>query len=238
MWENIGTVILLNAGLLIIFAGMLFILVATADQFLLFIIVAFIGFWILSWYLKGAALIAVSFSSDSKKCLRDVGSCIAKGFSGSAAAGFFFSLCLMIFLSAVPFYLSLKTIVSYIPVVLLFCGAVIAFPAVQMLIPLAAVQPGSFKQTFINSFLILFTEPLLVIVVTVNSICIIALSVLTAFLLPGIGMVLLLWEETCLLIIKIYAGELNEEAVSNFIIGEEKRLRKNPIKSFLMPWKK
>lgn len=245
LWDNLIAVALINLGLIFL---MIFPLVAAPSVaqsslvgglllFLAGMVLFFIGLGIASRYAKEIAFYRRPEFASFPTFFRET-------WKFSAIVGLLATLAGFLLFVAFPVYGSMGNIFGLIGFALIFWLTVVVVLATQYLFPIHTQMENGIKKSISKSFLILFDNTGFTIGVGIVSLIILALSVFTAFLLPGIGG-LLLWHQVGfkLRLMKYDYLENNPEASRKqipwqaLLMEERDRVGKRTFKGMIFPWK-
>ncbi|MFW6250587.1 MAG: hypothetical protein ACOC47_05720 [Alkalispirochaetaceae bacterium] len=245
LWDNLIAVALINLGLILL---MIFPLVAAPSVaetspvgglllFLLGMVLFFLGIGVASRYARDMANYKrpefVSFIPYLKETWKF-----------SAAVALLISLMGVLLFVAFPVYGAMGNLFGLIGFALVFWLTILVVLALQYLFPVHAQLGNGLKKSVTKSFLILFDNPGFTVGLALGSLVILALSVFTAFLLPGIGG-LLLWHQVGLKL-RLYKYdylEENPEASRKripwqaLLMEERDSVGKRTFKGMIFPWK-
>ncbi|HAK46592.1 MAG TPA: hypothetical protein DCO79_11830 [Spirochaeta sp.] len=235
--DNIGACLLLNIGFIILSGLILFLMFTISESFFLFFLMLFPCCWLICWYLFAGSIFLKELGSLPAASFFDFVLSLRNSFKQSASFGGLLTLYMVILLTTVPFYISMNSTGGWMLLTLVLCCILISVSAVQLLMPMYTVRAGKFSSSLKDSIVIVFLEPLFIILCSINSLCILFLSILTAFLLPGITVFLLFWQSAYRILHLIYDADMSDAEISLFIENEEAKTPDNPIKGFISPWK-
>lgn len=245
LWDNLIAVALINLGLILL---MIFPLVAAPSVaessllgglilFLVGMVVFFLGIGVASRYARDMA-------NYKRPEFASLPVYFKETWKFSAAVGLLISLVGFLLFVAFPVYGSMGNILGLVGFALVFWLTIVVFLALQYLFPIHAQLENGLKKSLSKSFLILFDNTGFTLGLAIGSLVVIALSVFTAFLIPGIAG-LLLWHQVGLKL-RLYKYdylEENPEASRKripwqaLLMEERDRIGKRTFKGMIFPWK-
>jgi len=265
MWDNLFRVILLNLG----FIGVLGIAVSipyvgryltfVPQALLLFLMIA-VSLGLFFVFCGAASAVAMGIADYEEPGFKDFFRYLKQTYRASMIfalinAGVFFLLSL-----AMPFYLSMKSIVGPLAFAFLFWLGVIWVASIQFYFPLQSrsrfdpsmrvdtdpkVERGSLlKKNIKKIFLIFFDNTGFCVGVSLGTALIFALSTFTALMLPGIATILI-WVNVALKLRLLKYDYLEEHPEANrkkipwsaLLVEERERVGKRSLKGMIFPWK-
>ena len=245
LWDNLIAVALVNLGLILL---MILPLVAApsvaqtslAGGFLLFLVgmvVFTVGIGVASRYARDMANYQRPEFATFLPYLEET-------WRFSAIVGAVVALAMALLFVALPVYGSMGNLFGLVGFALVFWLTIVALLALQYLFPVHAQLGNGAKKSFSKSFLLLFDNTVFTIGLAIGSLVTLGLSVFTAFLIPGIGG-LLLWHQVGLKL-RMYKYdylEENPEASRKkipwqaLLMDERDRVGKRTLKGMIFPWK-
>ncbi|NOY08168.1 MAG: hypothetical protein GXP33_04920 [Spirochaetes bacterium] len=244
MWDNIFRIVLVNLGFLASFAILIYFPLLFKSLPVLFYISLFIGISIL-----------FIFAGTASKYTTDIADYKAPGFPDllryvkeTAKSSFLFAVIntgLIVLLSiAFPTYRNIKSVFGPIAFSLLFWISIIWIIALQYYYPVQSRLDTKTTKILKKMFLIFFDNTGFSIGLFFVSLIILILSIFTAFLLPGIGTIILSWNIA--LKLRLYKYDYLEEHpdVSRkdipwdvLLIEDREKVGKRTLKGMIFPWK-
>jgi uncharacterized membrane protein YesL len=156
------------------------------------------------------------------------------------------SVCLIwgLLVVAIPFYLSIPSLIGLLLAAVIFWTMVVGILSLQFFLPIRARLDTKISKIFKKCFLIFFDNPFFCIFSLVYSIIILGISVFLAFLFPGpAGLLLYLDEALRLRLLKYDWFEANPDANRRkipwdaLLLEEREKTGTRSFKSFIFPWK-
>jgi hypothetical protein len=150
---------------------------------------------------------------------------------------------LAVILVAFPFYAG-RGVIGWLAIGLLFWVTVAAFLAGQYFFPIQSRLDRKFRKIFRKSFLLLFDNTMFTFGLLVAAMVVFGVSVFTAFLIPGMATLFLLWNAA--LKLRLYKYDWLEENPGAdrrkvpwdaLLIDDRERVGKRTLKGMIFPWK-
>lgn len=232
--DYIGTVLLINLSFTLMCVLLMIAARGLAASYVGMAIIFCAGTWILTWYLRAVHLFLRRLVSFEAGGFRVFLNCLKKALRHNGASGLFFFLYTLILLVGLPFYLATGSIGGYVAAAAMFWVYVAGFPVVLMLIPLQTDGGGKYTglvPAVKKSFRLLFLKPKVMVILSCNAAALVLISVLTAFLLPGMASAVMFTLSTGLLLSE------DGDKIPDHIAREKERMGKRSLKGFLLPWK-
>lgn len=255
-WDNLLWLVLAN-----LFA----LTIAIADFFIIRLTLTYITdpMWlgiVLSLLLIAAGIFAITTlaMSLSKSCAELVNfksvsyKEIITKMKGSFLSAFLFTILLAALLSlawfSIPFYLGLQNMVGVLFASIVFWALVMFLLALQWYFPLEAQMHGGFKKTLKKSFILMFDNFGFSIFFFIYSLILLALSVVTLSIIPGISGIMLAQNNA--LRLRLYKYDWMEEHPDipykqakkqipwdELTAEDDENIGPRSLKSLIFPWK-
>jgi uncharacterized membrane protein YesL len=242
MWDNLIRIVILNLGFILLFALMGFSLLHLT-QSLLYVVLLVLGLVLLFLY-TGVVNWIVSRLADYRK--PEIGE--LPGFLKATwpTSLLFVALNLLLaFLLVVAFnvYGQLKSFVGPLASSFLFWVLIFWVLASQYYFPIQSRLDRNFLKMLKKSFLLFLDNPLFTFGLFLGSLLILALSVFTALLIPGMA-TLLLWLNAGLQL-RLYKYDYLESHPEDrrripwdaLLVEDRERVGKRTLKGMIFPWK-
>ncbi|RKX88406.1 MAG: hypothetical protein DRP58_00450 [Spirochaetes bacterium] len=244
MWDNIFRIVLINLGFLLSFAILIYFPLLFKTVPALFYISLFIGISIL-----------FIFTGAASKFTREIANYNSPGFhelvrylKETALSSFIFAVIntILLFLLSIAFptYGNIRSVVGPIAFSLLFWISIIWIAAFQYYFPVQSQLDTKTNKILKKMFLIFFDNTGFSIGLFIGTIFILIISVFTAFLLPGIGTIILWWNIA--LKLRLYKYDYLEEHPDAdrknipwdvLLITDREKVGKRTLKGMIFPWK-
>jgi MFS family permease len=249
MWDNLFKIIILNLGyILVIGLAVLLPYLARYLTFLpqtpTFFVLMFLAIAAFSVYTGAVSCIARDIADYEEPGFKDFYRYLGETYKPSLIFalvnfGVFFLLSL-----AMPFYLSVKSLIGPLAFAFLFWLALIWIIAIQFFFPLQSRFDRSFRKNIRKVFLIFFDNTAFTVGAFIGSTLIFIASSFTAFMLPGIATIVL-WLNVGLKLRVLKYDYLEENPDANrkkipwdvLLIEDKERVGKRTLKGMIFPWK-
>ena len=243
-WDNLISLILLNIGFVLIVAGFAYTSTIVEPASLPFFAIYIFLIFLLNFYACGVAgytkELVYSGSSELKSifltAIREWKQWVVLSVITIAAA-------LSMFIGF-PFYLSVGGVPGLAGAVTIFWVMVFWFLASQYYFPSGFQLEGGMRKQIKKTFMILLDNTGFTIFLGLHTVVILVLSFFTAFLIPGISVIIL--SHQIALKLRLYKYDYLEENPEadrrkipwNALLAEEKdRLGPRSLKGMIFPWK-
>jgi uncharacterized membrane protein YesL len=146
--------------------------------------------------------------------------------------------------TALPFYLSMKSIIGVFAAAIVFWTIVVIFLAFQFFLAIRARLDTDLRKVVKKCFIIFFDNPGLSIFSALHNLVLLALSFFLAFLAPGPAGILLYLDEALRLRLMKYDWleahpEANRKKIpwDEILVEDRERTGTRSLRSFIFPWK-
>jgi hypothetical protein len=250
LWDNLFRIVPINIGFVALAAIPVFIpsLIPIAP---LAMLVMFAGVVLLGVYLAAAAQCLRKVSDYSFFGFRDFFSCFKdfkKTWLTGIVLGVFAALCAIVFTVALPFYLSISSIVGWFLGILLFWFLAAGTVALQFLPAIRARMNNTMRVSLKKCFIVFFDNLGFCVFSFIHNLVILALSAFLAFMAPGpAGILLFLDEGFRLRLLKydwidehpevLLTGKRPKIPWDELLIEDRENTGTRSFKSFIFPWK-
>jgi len=195
-------------------------------------------------YLAGAALSLRSISDYGSFGFADFFASLKAAWPAGLALGVIAFLLVMLALLAIPFYLGLQSLAGVGLAAVIFWTLILSGISFQFFLPLRARLDTHILKICRKCFIIFFDNPGFCLFLVLHQVVFLALSMFLAFLFPGPGGMLLLWDEALRLrLLKYDYLEANPEADRRkipwdaLLIEEREKTGTRSFRNFIFPWK-
>jgi len=244
LWDNLFRIALVNLGFILSVA--LPILGPT-----LFKSSPVVGFSILVvgilWcfiYLSAAALSIKAISDYGSFGFSDFFHNLRSAWPVGLVLGLFFILLTLFAYAALPFYLSMNSMIGVLAAAVVFWSLVIVFLALQFFLPIRARLDTDLRKVIKKSFIVFFDNPGLAIFAALHNLVILIISFFLALLAPGPAGILLFLDEAFRLRLMKYDWleahpDANRRRIpwDELLVEEQEKTGTRSFKSFIFPWK-
>jgi len=249
MWDNLFRIIILNLGYIIalgiaVFLPYLTQFIPLVPQAVLLFVLLFLSVSIISVYSGAASCIVRDISDYLEPGFKDFYKYIKETYKPSLLFALVNTLIFFLLSLAMPFYLSVKSLLGPLAFALLFWIAVIWIISCQYFFPIQSRLDKSFKKNLKKMFLVFFDNTAFSVGLLIGSTAIFIISTFTAFMLPGIATVLL-WVNVGFKL-RLYKydyldahPEVNRKKIpwEALLIQDKERVGKRTLRGMIFPWK-
>lgn len=244
LWDNFLPSILINLGFILLLAIPVAAAPAAANAGILSgILVQIAGILLVVIYLGGVYTAAKSFTNYSSISIGEIWTGLRETLPLSLIFGLILLFHAFLLSVALPFYSSFGNWVGLLALSLLFWMSVTWLLAAQYLYPTHRRLNREIRQVFKKSFLLFFDNILFSVVLALGAVIIGAISVFTAFLIPGISGIAI-WYEAALKL-RMYKYDHLEEHPDerksipwdSLLYDERERVGKRTLRGMIFPWK-
>jgi energy-converting hydrogenase Eha subunit C len=243
MYDNLIAIALLNAGFILVLAFCFYLPWALRTLPVVPFVVLGIGFFLLFAYLGGVSGITREISDFQRPDMHSFAAYLRSSLPSSLILAVINLTLLFLFRTAFPFYSHMDMLIGQIASSLLVWFLIIWILAFQYAFPIQSRLDRSIRKILKKMFLLLLDNPLFTLGLMLTSVLIFLLSLLTAFLLPGIATVLLLTNAG--LRLRLYKYDYLEQHPESrkripweMLLSEDReRVGKRTLKGMIFPWK-
>ena len=245
MWDNLFPLILMNLGFILLLALPIYLpyLLVGASSALALLSLA-LGLLALFVYAGGMGLAVKELADYQGVGFKDFWAFIKKSWKYSLVLGGIFIFQAWVLSVAIPVYAGMKNILGLVALVVLFWASVIWILSSQYFYPILTRLDQRLPKIFKKCFILFFDNTGFTIWLGTVGLAVGALSLFTAFLLPGPASVML-WGQVGfkLRLLKYDWLEKNPEARRKdipwdaLLVDERERVGKRTLKGMIFPWK-
>ena len=244
MWDNLFSIIFLNIGFSLITAVGIYILQLFTKLDLAFL---FLGILVVAGiflvYIGAASMLARDIADYKAPTFKTFFQYIKEVWKASLAFTLTIVIQLFIILG-VYLYSRIGNILSFLAISILFWTSVVWWLSSQYYFPVRSRLDTKVKKIFFKSFALFFDNTLFTIALAIGTLILLILSSFTAFLIPGIGTILL-WHQvgTKLRCYKYDYLEQHPDAGkknipwTQLLDEERERVGKRTLRGLIFPWK-
>ena len=243
MWDNLIRLVILNLGFILLLAILVYFPLLFKNSPPLFYAFLGLGLVLLFAYTGVVSWLASQIADYRKPELREVAGALKATWPTSVLfAGL--NLLLAFLLSvAFPVYGQLKSFLGPLASSFLFWVLIFWVLAAQYYFPIQSRLDRNFFKMLKKAFLLFLDNPLFTLGLFLGSLLVFAISVFTAFLLPGIGTILL-WQNAGLKL-RLYKYDHLEKHPQDrrqvpwdaLLVEDRERVGKRTLKGMIFPWK-
>ena len=247
IWDNLFTLVFLNLGFILLFAGSAAALQALHS--------AGLPMWSFLPGIGAALFLCVSYLGAASMLMGDIADYRYPGLKNflryvtlNAKAAFVLTLIIFfqIFIVgfAIPWYIGQGGVIGLTATAILFWASLFWWLAAQYYFPVRSRLADRLKPLFLKSFAMFFDNTGFTVAIALGTLVLILLSTFLAFLFPGIGAILL-WHQvaTKLRLYKYEYAEAHPEGSKKYppwdtLLKDDKRLvGTRTLKGMIFPWK-
>lgn len=244
VWDNLFTIFFVNVGCTLIIGAGLYLpslLSFHPVPFYLGILLSLAAF---SLYVGGAALLARDVADYQAPGLKQFGRYLKEAWQAALALLVVIIAQLFILLVIIPWYFKMGHVVGLVIASLLFWVNVIGWLAMQYYFPVQSRLTRHFKKIAQKSLLLFFDNPGFSVFLGGGTLLLLVLSGVTAFLFPGLG-VILLWHQVGLKL-RLYKYDYLEQHPEaqkqpipwDALLAEDRdRVGSRTLRGMIFPWK-
>ncbi len=243
-WDNLLSLILLNVGFVLLIAGFAYssLLFKPGSAGFFLALIFLIGLF--NFYSGGVAGYTKEIIYSGSAELKSIFSIAAETWKQNTALSVITIIEVAVLLVGFPFYLSIGGIPGLIGAVTIFWVSLFWGLASQYYYPAVFQLQGGIVKQVKKSFLIFFDNTGFTIFIGIHTVFLLIISIVTAFLIPGISVILL--SHQIALKLRLYKYdylEENPEASRRqipweaLLMEEKEKLGSRSIKGMIFPWK-
>ncbi len=244
MWDNMFRILIMNLGYILIFAFFFLLAPLFTSVPALFIITIAVGIALLALYTGVVSRMCSEIADYKQPGFSDIVAFFKESYASSLLLALALAAYVFIVSIAFQFYGGLKSLVGPIAVAVLFWVTVGWVFACQYFFPIQSRLDRKFRKIFRKTFLVFFDNPAFSIGLFLCSFIVLAVSLFTALLLPGISSIMLLWNAAFKL--RLYKYDWleqnpgpNKRAIpwDALLVEDRERVGKRTLKGMIFPWK-
>jgi uncharacterized membrane protein YesL len=245
MWDHFLGVVIINLGFIVLMTiPLLLPSVLVNVSVILALASQIIGGLVLFVYSGAAAMAARDIANYERPEFKNMLGYLKETWKSSIVLGLIWLAVVLVVVIGFPTYASMGGWLGLAAIVFLFWAIVIWTLASQYFFPIRAQLDTGIRKILRKSFVIFFDNTIFSIVVGIASLVVIAGSVFTAFLIPGITGLLILHQVALRLRLLKY-DYLEEHPEANrreipwdaILIDEKERVGKRTLRGMIFPWK-
>lgn len=244
MWDNMLTVFLINIGSVLVFSGTLYLPYLLSFSVVLSYLGLAVGICVFFLYVGAASMIARNMVDYKSSDFREFFGYFKTTWKQSLVFAGITIVQVFVILVAFPFYFNMGGMIGVAALALIFWVSVFWLIAAQFYFPVRARLDHSVKKIVRKMIMVFFDNTLFSVMLAFGSLGLLVLSGFTAFLLPGLGTVLI-WHQAALKLrlLKYDYLEENPEADRKkipwdaLLIDERDRVGHRTLRGMIFPWK-
>lgn len=244
-WDNLFRVILMNLGFVLLLAVPVFLPYWVYPIHVAVSVVSFIlGILLLFVYAGAVSFIARDISDYAQPGFPEFFFYLKESWKESLAFGCIATVHIALLMVAFPVYSSMKNFLGLTAMIFLFWISVMWLLSCQYYFPLRARLDRNVIKIVKKCFLLFFDNTFFTITLAFGTVVVLALSIFTALILPGIAAALL-WFQVAFKILLLKYDYLEKNPGTNrraipwdMLLAEEReRVGRRTLKGMIFPWK-
>ena len=244
MWDNMFRILLMNLGYILIGGYFALFVPLAAPLTAVLVPVIVVGIGILALYSGIVSKMCSEVSDYKQPGFSDIPRFLKETYASSLLLALAVGVYVFVVTIAFQFYGGLKSLAGPLAIAVLFWVTVGWVFASQYFFPIQSRLDRKFRKIFRKMFLVFFDNPGFSIGLFICTIIVSVISVFTAFLLPGLSTILLLWNAAFKL--RLYKYDwLEQNAGANkkripwdaLLVEDRERVGKRTLKGMIFPWK-
>lgn len=243
MWDNMFRIVFLNLGYLAVFSFLVYVPSVVGQVPLLRFAAILSGMVLLSLFTGGAAGVARRIADYESPGFKEFYASLKEHVRPSLWYALINSVYFFLLSVAFPVYAGIGSIVGLIAMSVLFWVTVVWLLASQYFFAVTVQLGGSFRQILRKTMLLTFDNTIFSISLIIGALIIVAGSAFTAFLLPGIG-TLVLWTQVALKLRLLKYDYLEKPDAERknipwdaLLVEDRERVGKRTLRGMIFPWK-
>ncbi|MFW5743042.1 MAG: hypothetical protein ACOCWX_00145 [Spirochaetota bacterium] len=245
MWDHFLGVVLMNLGFIVLLTIPLLLPSVLVDLSVYAALASQVIGGLLAFIYAGTiSMAARDIANYERPEFRKVIEYFRETWKSSLVHGLIWAAVVLIVVVGFPVYANMGNLLGLAAIIFLFWALVIWTLASQFYFPVRAQLDTKIGKIIRKSFIIFFDNTFFAIVAGVGSLLIIAGSVFTALLIPGIAG-LLIWHQVGLKLRLLKYDYLEENPEANrrkipwdaLLIDERERVGKRTLRGMIFPWK-
>jgi hypothetical protein len=243
MWDNLIRIVILNLGFILAFAIIIYFPMLFRGTPVLFFTALGVGMGILFVYSGVIGSMTSVVADYTKPEFKDFIPTLKATYLTSLLFALVNLVLVILFQVAFRVYGGIQSFVGPLASSFLFWVLIFWVLAFQYFFAIQARLDKNFRKIMKKMFLLLLDNPLFTVGLFIGTLIIFAISVFTAFLLPGIASIFLWWNVALKLRLYKYDHlEENPEARRNIpwdalLTDDRERVGKRTLKGMIFPWK-
>ncbi len=243
-WDNLLTLVALNAGFVLLIILFLAVPMITGGNAVLSIFLLVVVIYLFHFYAGGVSLFMGDLTFDRAPEFREFFAYIASTWKLAAVFGTITNVQVLILMIGFPFYLSLGGVFGLAALAILFWVSVLWWLITIWIFPVKRQLNTEVKTVLKKSVILFFDNPGFSVFLGVYSLFNFALSVATAFLIPGIASIL--YSHQIALKLRMFKYDYLEENPGKspkeipwgaLLMEEKEKVGPRSLKGMIFPWK-
>jgi uncharacterized membrane protein YesL len=245
MWDHFLAVVIMNLGFIILLTVPLLLPSVLVELSVVAALISQIVGGLLAFVYAGAVSMAArDIANYERPEFRKMLDYLKETWKSSLVYGLIWAGVILVLVIGFPVYANMGNLLGLAAIVFLFWAVVIWTLAGQFYFPIRAQLDTKVGKIIRKSFIIFFDNTIFAVVLGIGSLVVIASSVFTALLIPGIAG-LLIWHQVGLKLRLLKYDYLEENPEANrrqipwdaLLIDEKERVGKRTLRGMIFPWK-
>lgn len=249
MWDNLFRIIFLNLGYILVIGAAILIpylilMIPVVPPAILIFISLLFSVTLVSVFTGAVSGVTRDIADYGEPGFKDFFRYLKETYKPSLIFGILNAFVIFLLSMAMPFYLSMKSLVGPLAFAFLFWIALIWSISIQFFFPIQSRLDKSIKKNLRKIFLVFFDNTFFSMGVFIGAAVIFIASSFTAFMLPGIGTILL-WVNVGFKLRLYKYDYLEREPEANrkkipwdaLLIEDKERVGKRTLRGMIFPWK-
>ncbi len=243
-WDNLITVVLFNLGFALVLGGTSYIAFLFEPAGIGFFLTVILGVFVFNIYAGGVSGYTGDLIGYKSVEFRSFPGYIKKALKTSVTISIVSIFQIAVLFIGFPFYFSVGGVPGLVGLVTIFWISVFWWISVQYFFPVSFQLEGNVKKQIKKIFLIFLDNTFFSVFLGIYSLIVLALSAFTAFLIPGVAVVLLAHQTA--LKLRLYKYDYLEENKdagrknipwNALLFDEREKVGKRTLKGMIFPWK-
>jgi uncharacterized membrane protein YesL len=245
MWDHFLAVVIMNLGFIVLLTVPL-LLPSVLVEISVFAAIGaqLIGGLLIFVYCGAVSTAARDIANYERPEFKKIVGYLKETWKSSLVLGLIWAAIVLVVLVGFPVYANMGNLLGLAAIVFLFWAILIWTLSSQYYLPIRAQLDTKIGKIIRKCFVVFFDNTIFSIVVGIGSVVVIAGSIFTALLLPGVTG-LLIWHQVALKLRLYKYDYLEENADANrkdipwdaLLIDEKERVGKRTLRGMIFPWK-
>jgi len=244
LWDNLFPLVIINLGYLVLIAVGFVVPLSIWGTSLTTLLCVLSAIVILSIYSGVVARFAHAVGNYETVQIKEALAYLKPSIVIGLQNGLLYSALVILTFIALPFYMSMQSLLGLLAASVIFWCAIIALLSFMYFLPISIMHGGSFTSRLKKCFLMFFDNPVFTLVIFIYAMLNLSLSFFVAMMIPSFsGVQLIINDAVKIRLLKYEYLEANPNANRRKIpwhevmFEEEELVGKRSFKSMLFPWK-
>jgi hypothetical protein len=243
-WDNLLTLVALNGGFVLLIILFLAVPMISSGNVVVTIFLLLVVIYLFHFFAGGVSMFLGDLAFDRAPEFREFPSYIASTWKLAAVFGSITSAQVLILMIGFPFYISMGGVFGLAALAILFWVSILWWLITLWIFPVKRQLNSEVKPVLKKSVILFFDNPGFSIFLGIYSLFNFALSVATAFLIPGIAAIL--YSHQIALKLRMYKYDYLEEHPetnpkdipwSALLMEEKEKVGPRSLRGMIFPWK-